>query len=237
MADIKDLRNFTDSCELQELRSIGAYYSQTNKLVWSRIGRALTNVYWSDVFNYTQVRYDTNSLSDHTPLLIQFPQSPKAKTKFQYCDMWAKHENFHRIITAALPSPSCTLNLIQLKRVLDQIRPHLLSLNRSSFKDLREQQELDRRNLQQVQIELQAHPRDMEVQNREREMRARSNSILTSSISLLQQQCKQEWIKYGDTCSRLFFTKAKQRKLATYIYTPSKMLRVHGLRDLKMWVR
>ncbi|KAJ8419240.1 hypothetical protein Cgig2_034176 [Carnegiea gigantea] len=92
---------------MHELRSIGAYYS-----VWSRIDRALTNVYWSDVFNFTQVRYDTNSLSNHTPLLIQFPQSPKAKTKFQYCDIWAKYENFHTIITAALPNPSSTLNLL-----------------------------------------------------------------------------------------------------------------------------
>ncbi|KAJ8429593.1 hypothetical protein Cgig2_008564 [Carnegiea gigantea] len=35
----------------------------------------------------------------------------------------------------------------------------------------------------------------------------------------LQEQCKLEWIKYGDTSSKLFFAKAKQRKLATYIYS------------------
>jgi len=44
-------------------------------------------------------------------------------------------------------------------------------------------------------------------------------NILYSSISLLQQQCKLEWIKYGDTVSKLFFAKAKQRKLAIYIYS------------------
>jgi len=44
-------------------------------------------------------------------------------------------------------------------------------------------------------------------------------NILCTSISLLQQQCKLEWIKYGDTSSKLFFAKAKQCKLATYIYS------------------
>ncbi|KAJ8419461.1 hypothetical protein Cgig2_005509 [Carnegiea gigantea] len=37
-------------------------------------------------------------------------------------------------------------------------------------------------------------------------------------MDLLEQQSKLEWIKYGDDCTKLFFAKAKQRKLATYIY-------------------
>lgn len=43
-------------------------------------------------------------------------------------------------------------------------------------------------------------------------------SILSSSLSFLGQQCKLDWIKYWDDCTRFFFARAKQRKLATYIY-------------------
>ena len=35
----------------------------------------------------------------------------------------------------------------------------------------------------------------------------------------MQQQSKIEWIKYGDDNTRFFFAKAKQRKLASYVYT------------------
>ncbi|KAJ8424089.1 hypothetical protein Cgig2_008478 [Carnegiea gigantea] len=49
--------------------------------------------------------------------------------------------------------------------------------------------------------------------------RNHSPNQMQRSISLLQQQSKQEWIKYGDANSRLFFAKSKQRKLATYIYS------------------
>ena len=37
-------------------------------------------------------------------------------------------------------------------------------------------------------------------------------------MALMQQQCKIEWINYGDDSSRIFYAKAKQRKLASYIY-------------------
>ncbi|KAJ8419494.1 hypothetical protein Cgig2_018751 [Carnegiea gigantea] len=121
--DIRDMRDFMKSCELQEMRSIGPYYSWTNKTIMSRIDRARTN------------------------------DSLKPKMQFQYCDMWAKHANFSSMISSAKPSPSGSYTLKQL------------------------------------------------------------------NISLLQQQCKLEWITYGGTSSKLFFAKAKQRKLPTYIYS------------------
>jgi len=54
---------------------------------------------------------------------------------------------------------------------------------------------------------------------REQEARDRYITILSSSIALLRQQCKLDWINYGDDCTRFFFARAKQRKLATYIFT------------------
>ncbi|KAJ8427512.1 hypothetical protein Cgig2_017253 [Carnegiea gigantea] len=43
--------------------------------------------------------------------------------------------------------------------------------------------------------------------------------ILSSSIDLIKQQSKAEWMGYGDDCTRFFFTRAKQRKLAAYVYS------------------
>ena len=42
--------------------------------------------------------------------------------------------------------------------------------------------------------------------------------ILSSGMTLMQQQCKLEWISYGDDNTKTFFAEAKQRKLASYIY-------------------
>ncbi|KAJ8427389.1 hypothetical protein Cgig2_008805 [Carnegiea gigantea] len=168
------MREFMDYYELHEMRSIGPYYSWTNKTIMSKIDCALINE-WYGQFNYTQVRYEANSLSDHTPLL--------------------------------------------LKNYLDHIRVTLQQLNRSSFHDLKEQQELACCRLTQIQHELQTHPHHKELICREKNAREHYINILSSSIALLQQQCKLEWIKYGDTSSKMFFAKAKQCKLATYIFS------------------
>ncbi|KAJ8437358.1 LOW QUALITY PROTEIN: hypothetical protein Cgig2_023463 [Carnegiea gigantea] len=106
---------------------------------------------WNEVFNYTIVKYLTNGLSDHTPMLIQFLIAPKPTPQFQYCDMWSSQSDFHSIITSMLPTLSSTHNMKNL-----------------------------------------------------------------CNLALIKQQCK---ITQGDECLRFFFTKAKQRKLATYIYT------------------
>ncbi|KAJ8420079.1 hypothetical protein Cgig2_019935 [Carnegiea gigantea] len=53
----------------------------------SRIDRALINIHWYEVFEFTQNHYLTNGLSDHTPMLIKFPphQSQKENSYFVTC--------------------------------------------------------------------------------------------------------------------------------------------------------
>lgn len=43
--------------------------------------------------------------------------------------------------------------------------------------------------------------------------------ITSSSLSLMRQQSKADWIAYGDENSKLFHAKAKQRRLTNYIYS------------------
>ncbi|KAJ8419260.1 hypothetical protein Cgig2_016511 [Carnegiea gigantea] len=52
---------------------------------------------------YAQTHYLPNRLSDHTPLLVKFPTSPRPQAKFQFCDMWCKHKDFAHIIASNLP--------------------------------------------------------------------------------------------------------------------------------------
>ena len=49
--------------------------------------------------------------------------------------------------------------------------------------------------------------------------RQRYINILSSSLELIKQQSKVDWIKYGDAGTRFFHAKAKQRKLQLYVYS------------------
>ncbi|KAJ8431666.1 hypothetical protein Cgig2_008598 [Carnegiea gigantea] len=52
----------------------------------------------------------------------------------------------------------------------------------------------------------------------QKERRIKYLEILKSSLSLIKQQCKQQWLNYGDQGSRFFITKMKQKKLYNYVY-------------------
>jgi len=137
--EVQHLANLLGTCDLQELRWTGAYYSWSNKTICSRIDRIFTNILWYDTMEYAQTHYLLNGLSDHTPLLVKFPTSPRPQTKFQLCDMWCKHMDFAHIIASNLPTAASPCKMLQVRRYLNKRRPLLNKLNRQHFIDLRAQ--------------------------------------------------------------------------------------------------
>ncbi|KAJ8427987.1 hypothetical protein Cgig2_012075 [Carnegiea gigantea] len=83
---------------------------------------------------------------------------------------------------------------------------------------LLETKRLGRKQLDRMQEELHANPMDETIIAQEKERRIKYLEILKSSLSLIKQQTKQQWLNYGDQCSRIFFAKIKQSKLRSYMY-------------------
>ena len=109
--------------------------------------------------------------------------------------------------------------MLQVKRYSDHLRPQSKKLNKHHFVDLRAQQENVRQDLINLQHTLIQDPCKEELIQQEMQIKQKYIDIVSSSISLIQQQSQIEWIKHGDDNTRLFHAKAKQRKLATYIYS------------------
>ncbi|KAJ8430674.1 hypothetical protein Cgig2_033830 [Carnegiea gigantea] len=192
--------------------------SQKGNTIRSRIDRAFCNAHWWETFDYTHNKYLPNALSDHTPQFLHFPTSTKPKPSFQYCDMWSRHENFWPTIKSVAPIAGTSPSLQQIISLLGQMRAKLRLFNRDHFADLRSQQGKARITMETVQQALQIDPRNEHLLHKEKEARDKYIAILSSSLSLMQQQSKMEWITQGDLSTRFFFAKAKQRKLSTYIY-------------------
>ncbi|KAJ8426265.1 hypothetical protein Cgig2_008711 [Carnegiea gigantea] len=214
-----ELQNCLDSCELTELPSTGAYFTWTNKTVWSRIDRALVNGLWHDTFDYTNAHFGASGISDHSPMLLQFLQTSKSKHMFQYCDMWATHHSFHHLISKALTCMHGQDPIQRLISFMDCIRPLLRRLSRNKYRDLWAQQTQVRQHLTDVQEALALSPQNQTLLAKAQDLRTKYLDITASILSLMRQQTKMEWIGYGDSGSRLFFARAKQHKLASYIYT------------------
>ncbi|KAJ8420395.1 hypothetical protein Cgig2_013882 [Carnegiea gigantea] len=217
--ELQELQNCLDSCELTELPSTGAYFTWINKTIWSRIDRALVKGLWHDTFDYTNAHFGASGISDHSPILLQFLQTSKPKHMFQYCDMWATHYSFHHLISEALTCMHGPDPIQRLISFMDCIRPLLRRLSRNKYRDLWAQQTQARQHLTNVQEVLALGPQNQTLLAQAQDLRTKYLDITASSLSLMRQQTKIEWIGYGDSGSRLFFTRVNQCKLASYIYT------------------
>ena len=137
--------------------------------------------------------------------------------------MWIHHSDFPKIVENSL-STLTNISLVSLCIYLDHIRPLLRKPNNDKFIDLKGQQLRARQELDKIQEELQQQLGDQSIASKERQAKEHYISILSSSLSLIKQQSKMDWINLGDDSTRLFFTKSKQRKMAIYIYIFSQRL-------------
>ena len=124
--DIQELSDFMRNYEVLEMPSSGAYFTWTNRSLWSKIERVFINSLWYEEFDYSLAKILPPVLLDHSPILIQFLETPKPPSMFQYCDMWSSHKDFQSIISSNVPAP----NNPSIMRLIRDYFSHL----RSRFK-------------------------------------------------------------------------------------------------------
>ncbi|KAJ8429362.1 LOW QUALITY PROTEIN: hypothetical protein Cgig2_033194 [Carnegiea gigantea] len=187
--EVKSFRECLNNSELQEIRSTGPYFTWTNKTIWTRIDRAFINAFWYNPFAFSKVSYLPNVLSDHTALVMDFPWCPKPHPIFQFCNMWIRDPSFLPLVLSSLSILPQTDPFTKMKRFLEDVIKALHKLNKSEFADLKNQG---------------CGAEKIGGQGQD---------------TLYTYSSKAEWISYGDDCTRYFFSKIKQRKTATYIYS------------------
>ncbi|KAJ8430791.1 hypothetical protein Cgig2_003233 [Carnegiea gigantea] len=106
----------------------------------------------------------------------------------------------------------------QLQGYLVKTQQALLKLNKDKYHDLRSQQVKAREALEQVQQEFSSQPNNADLKQKEKEVRDQYISITSSVMDIIRQQSKAEWINFGDASTKYIFSKAKQRKLESYVY-------------------
>ncbi|XP_016452665.2 uncharacterized protein LOC107777186 [Nicotiana tabacum] len=100
MAEIRDFRQWVDTCCFQELKSTGAFYTWNNKQseddrVMSRIDKVLVNMEWMTQLPTLVVHYMTEGLMDHSPAIINWENENQRNNRpFKYFNMWSMDPEF-----------------------------------------------------------------------------------------------------------------------------------------------
>lgn len=105
----------------------------------------------------------------------------------------------------------------QLLQVPQKLKRPLGQLSACRFNDIYNLLAISKTQLELTQCQLHEDPLNIQLQNKEKAYRDHYLDLLDSSIKLMRQQSKLEWLNSGDHYTKLFFTKMKQRKQANYI--------------------
>ena len=89
--------------------------------------------------------------SDYTPLLLTFPNCPRAQVTFKYYDMWSKDRIIQVIVAEALKHKPPGCKMYQLTEVLKRLRKPFKQLNNSRFKDIYHQLATSKARLEDTQ--------------------------------------------------------------------------------------
>lgn len=92
--EMREFRQCIDQCELQELKSSGAFYTWNSKQqgtdrVYSRIDIVLTNIDWLTQLPASEVHFMNEGLYDHCPAIIKWDKGSQNNTRsFKYFNIW-----------------------------------------------------------------------------------------------------------------------------------------------------
>ncbi|KAJ8422906.1 LOW QUALITY PROTEIN: hypothetical protein Cgig2_028768 [Carnegiea gigantea] len=81
--EITDFASCLGDCEL----TTAAFFTWTNKTVWSKIDRIVANSQWAQECEYVHISCKPAGLFNHNPLILSFPLCPKKRGGFNYCEI------------------------------------------------------------------------------------------------------------------------------------------------------
>ncbi|KAJ8427720.1 LOW QUALITY PROTEIN: hypothetical protein Cgig2_022194 [Carnegiea gigantea] len=135
----------------------------------------------------------SKGLSNHTPIIFSFPQCPKPRSTFQFCEMWTKDKDFKDIVKHSLAQHQRGSSLKTLQHILSNLRHSFRQLNKNN-----------KQKLEGISFRhnLCYNPTNQELLLKGASSRDHYISINQSAMLLVKQQSKAEWLGFGDECTR-----------------------------------
>ncbi|KAJ8419565.1 LOW QUALITY PROTEIN: hypothetical protein Cgig2_004596 [Carnegiea gigantea] len=132
MERLKNLQNVPSNatCKFQYER---AFFTWTNKTIWSKIDRAFYNELWYEAFTYTHVHILSQGLSDQTPMILSFPPSIGLRAH-SFSQVKARED----LVQAQSLLRNDPLN-IELQQRESKCRDHYTSINHSAISLMKQQ--------------------------------------------------------------------------------------------------
>lgn len=202
---------------LEDLRYVGHRFTWSTGSGPSRkqrkIDRALVNVYWSEVFSFSEASFLAPGVSDHTPILVRIVPPTLRRKPFKFFNFWTSHPDYPRLVSQTWESQGIGTSMFDLCRRLKSLKAQLKILNREAFSDISRRTSKAREDLKAVQDALVLDPANEELADREKSLLQTFSKLRLNEESFYSQKSRIRWLKEGDLNISFFHHSVNKRHL------------------------
>ncbi|XP_074283243.1 uncharacterized protein LOC141607794 [Silene latifolia] len=197
-AEMFPFQNAMSSCDLQDMKSMGAFFTWTNKQpsetrVYSRIDRVFVNSAWCIV--------DCESVA-----------LPRRKL-FKFVNMWSKIGEYKYVVKRGRILDVQGTPMYRVVRKLKSLKTSLKQLNRHLFSDIERNTDIAYTARIECQKQLQNYPRNTVLMDVEYQSRASYLMLAQARDHFLRQKAKVQWVRDGDANTAMFHKAIQQRQI------------------------
>lgn len=213
--EITPLRNCMESCGLFNLKSNSRFFTWNNKqsghtLVISKTDRVIGNHLWEEAYPNVEVTYLPEGMFDHTPMLVCFLNSIKAKKPFKFYNHWGKQEDFLEMVNNIWKIEINGYKNFQILKKMQMLKPVLK--NKYMSPHLEDNLRHAVQYLNSIQQLMHSDPMNTSFAEQEHEAATILRKVKNDFALYTTQRAKLNWIKYGDENSKLFHNSIKHRR-------------------------
>ncbi|XP_059283230.1 uncharacterized protein LOC132036850 [Lycium ferocissimum] len=224
MAEIRDMRQCMEECELSELKSSGAYFTWCNKhsadkKVFSRIDRVVTNNDWVIDLPDSEVHFMNLGLYDHSPRIIQWEGGTKQRQPFRYFNMWRLDPEYKLKVQGGWNTDRRRTKMYELVAKLNKLKGVLKGLNKTNFSEVEQKADHGMQALQNCQTQVQSNPLDVALILEEKRLAQECRKWNKARDMYLRQKSKVQWLTQGDQNTKFFPATLKARRNANRVFT------------------
>ncbi|KAL0928474.1 hypothetical protein M5K25_000358 [Dendrobium thyrsiflorum] len=211
-----ELNNVVFYCGLQDLASVGLFYTWSNNRVdlpiHIKLDRILVNPAVLDFYPTAFYRVYSPSCSDHSPLIFFSSSNSSMTPRFMFKNFWIHMDGFWDDVVGSFtsfrqgsPTASFYQGLQNLKRALKKrnwVSSHFIA---SSIHELKMQQ-------YNCLLTLQGNPLDPALNTSLKHINCKLADLQLSWASWVSQRAKANWLSKGENDLGFLFAKIKGRK-------------------------
>lgn len=202
----------------EDLKSTGSFYTwcnmrQGSQRQYCKLDRVLVNSGWIQSSLIAEAQFGNFDVSDHTPCVVSIKSdvSPVHRP-FKFCDAWLQHPDFFHIVREAWSLEVHGCHMYRLVQRLKQVKQKLRRLHRGNFSNIDSRVQQIQEDLAVIHGRIINEPYNIELQQRDRELRDEYKRLQQSQIMILKQRAKVQWSQQVDLNSQYFHAQLKARR-------------------------